>query len=40
MFDPADAPDAELVYTNYLRTCEMGLNKSSNDIQDIQGEGI
>ena len=23
MFDPADAPDPDLVYRNYLKTCEM-----------------
>ena len=23
MFKPADAPDPDLVYRNYLRTCEM-----------------
>lgn len=23
MFDPADAPDPDLVYANYLRTCAM-----------------
>jgi len=23
MFDPADAPDPDLVYAKYLKTCEM-----------------
>lgn len=23
MFDPADAPDADLVYAHYLKTCAM-----------------
>ena len=23
MFDPADAPDPELVYVNYVKTCAM-----------------
>ena len=23
MFDPADAPDPDLVYANYLKTCAM-----------------
>jgi hypothetical protein len=23
MFDPADAPDPDLVYANYLQTCAM-----------------
>ena len=38
MFDPADAPDPDLVYANYLRTCAMlGIEGSGEGNAQCRG---